>query len=355
MIKKGESMAKISVIVPVYNVEKYISECIQSILAQTYKDIELILVNDGSSDQSGEICDGFANKNNRVKVIHIENSGPSAARNTGIEIATGEYIAFVDADDTIEPNMYEILLNQSLIHNADIVVCPFKTFNLVNNTTSVSSVWNDVYCNIDKRKIEKYLIPSILNNTTYSLISVFNKLYRKTLFDSNGIRFDIEKSHSEDVRLNFTLLTKISNLVFVEQPFYNYFIRERESLTNKVRSDLHLYAFDNKHFMIDLCKKYKLEKLINSIREHFTKVLLTYLHDVVNSDLSDDQKYRIIIEILKDDEFHKDLNYVKTTSIYQTLLKYICTLRNERICFHFIKFKLHLQLFINKVKNNENK
>ncbi|QNF26187.1 glycosyltransferase [Metabacillus elymi] len=341
-------MSKISVIVPVYNVDEFLPNCISSILEQTYKDIELILINDGSTDKSGEICNEFAEKDDRVKVLHNKNSGPSSARNAGIKLAQGEFIAFVDADDTIEPNMYEILLKHSLEHNADIVVCPFKTINLVNNTEAISSIMKDANIIFDKHKIEKQIIPSILNNKTYSLMPIFNKLYKKSLFYSNNIKFDTEKSHSEDARLNFTLLTIINNLVYIEQPLYNYFIRERDSLTNKIRSDLHIYAFDNKNFLIALSKKYSLDRYINNIREHFSRVVLSYLQEIVNSDLSQNQKYKIISDILGNEEFKSDLNYIKTSSLYLNLLKIICNIKNEKICLYFIKFKLKLQFFINK-------
>ena len=103
------SVNKISVIVPIYNVEKYIDRCIKSIVNQTYKNLEIILINDGSLDKSGQICDTWESKDNRIKVIHQMNSGVSVARNTGLENATGEYVTFVDSDDYIEPKYCEIL------------------------------------------------------------------------------------------------------------------------------------------------------------------------------------------------------------------------------------------------------
>lgn len=113
----------ISIIVPVYNVEAYIRQCIDSILAQTYRDIEVILIDDGSPDQCGKICDEYAAEDGRVRVFHTENSGLSAARNLGIKKARGEYIGFVDSDDWVEPDMYEILLKEIEGKNADICVC----------------------------------------------------------------------------------------------------------------------------------------------------------------------------------------------------------------------------------------
>ena len=105
-------MGKVSIIVPIYNVEKYLSKCIESILSQTYKNIEIILVDDGSPDNSPQICDEYAKKDDRIIVIHKANGGVSSARNAGIDIATGKYIGFVDPDDYIENNMYELMVNK---------------------------------------------------------------------------------------------------------------------------------------------------------------------------------------------------------------------------------------------------
>jgi len=114
---------KISIIVPVYKVEQYIHKCIDSILNQTLNDFELILVNDGSPDQCGQICDEYAKCDSRIKVIHKENGGQASARNMGLDIATGEYIGFVDSDDWIEPDMYEILYNECIINECEIISC----------------------------------------------------------------------------------------------------------------------------------------------------------------------------------------------------------------------------------------
>lgn len=115
----------ISIIVPVYNVEKYLNKCIDSIINQTYKNIEIILVDDGSTDNSGKICDEYLLRDSRIKVIHKNNGGLSSARNEGINISSGEYIGFVDSDDWVEPNMYEEMYKKILYSNADIVDCGY--------------------------------------------------------------------------------------------------------------------------------------------------------------------------------------------------------------------------------------
>lgn len=125
-----ENHVVISVIVPVYNVEKYLSQCIESILNQTFNNLELILIDDGSTDNSGEICDEYAIKDNRIRVIHKENGGISSARNTGLNATKGDYIAFVDSDDYIAMDMFEKMLDIAIKTNADMVKCGFNEFNI---------------------------------------------------------------------------------------------------------------------------------------------------------------------------------------------------------------------------------
>ena len=130
----------ISVIVPVYRVEKYLKRCVDSILQQTYENIEIILVDDGSPDQSGKICDDIARIDSRVRVIHKKNGGLSSARNAALEIINGDYVSFVDSDDLIHPQMFELLLNKMLENNSDVVCTGLRNFsstNVVFNNMSI--------------------------------------------------------------------------------------------------------------------------------------------------------------------------------------------------------------------------
>jgi len=117
---------KISIIVPIYNSEKYLRKCINSLLCQSYSNLEIILVNDGSKDKSGEICEEYALLDSRIKVIHTENCGQASARNTGLTVAKGEYIGFVDSDDWVDNDMYETLINMIGKYDADIAECGFR-------------------------------------------------------------------------------------------------------------------------------------------------------------------------------------------------------------------------------------
>jgi glycosyltransferase involved in cell wall biosynthesis len=341
-------MSTISIIVPIYNVEKYLNKCIDSILAQTYTNFELILVNDGSTDSCREICEEYAQKDRRIKVLHKKNGGVSSARNVGIDVASGEFVAFVDPDDTVESNMYEVLLQAGLKYNVDMVVCPINTINLHVGKTSISPIWGKPDCLVNRKEIQEYLLPSIIVDETYSIISIFNKLYKKSLFENHKIRFEENKHFGEDARLNFTIIKVISNLVYVQQPLYNYYIHQRESLGQKFREDLYDYARDNKNFLITLCKEYKLDSLINKVRRNFTNVTIGHMQDVVVKDIRKEIKIKILTNILNDKDFIEDLLIYKSTNIFSFIIKYICILKNEKLFINFIKIKNRVRPYIRR-------
>ena len=211
---------KISVIVPVYNVELYLEKCIESICNQTYKNLQIILVDDGSTDSSGNICDLYGKKDNRITVIHKTNGGLSDARNAGLDIADGEYIGFVDSDDYIAPEMFEHLLNLSNRNNGDIVICDKVEFN-ENETISVNNKLEQI--NVLDRDVA---IAQLASDTTIRS-HVWNKLYKHNLFD--GIRFDVGKAY-EDVYIMHRLFLKTQKIVITNQVFYYYLQRSNSIL-----------------------------------------------------------------------------------------------------------------------------
>ena len=148
----------ISIIIPVYNVEKYLDKCINSVLMQTYKNIEILLINDGSTDSSGQICESYAKKDSRIKVIHKENGGLSDARNVGIEHSTGSYIMFVDSDDYIDCNMASVLYNLLNSTNSDMAICNCtKVDEEYNMLTTPSSVTDEII--LGKKALDKLNAP----------------------------------------------------------------------------------------------------------------------------------------------------------------------------------------------------
>ena len=189
----------ISAIVPAYNVEKYLERCVNSILIQTYENFEIILVDDGSKDQSVEICDKFAQEDNRIKVIHKENGGLSSARNAGMKIAEGKYIVFIDSDDDIEPNMFELMLQAAEENKADFVMTDYIRI-LKNNKKylETSAIQGGLY---EKKDMIQYIYPALLmgDNIDYGpVLSVCRCLYNRSFLNENNILFAEDVKWSED-------------------------------------------------------------------------------------------------------------------------------------------------------------
>ncbi|WP_407856661.1 glycosyltransferase family 2 protein [Enterococcus hailinensis] len=211
-------MCEISIIVPVYKVEKYLEKCVDSILAQTFTDFELILVDDGSPDNSGTICDEYAKKDPRVKVIHKENGGLSSARNAGINIAKGKYLGFIDSDDYIADDMYEILYKNIVKYNADI------------SSIELISVYNDQFSlkrhsSTVKVLNQEQVMRSVLEGTCFYAYA-WNKLYRRELFET--IRFPQGRTF-EDAFIIMKLLS-ISKKFVVSNLEKYYYVRHKNSI-----------------------------------------------------------------------------------------------------------------------------
>lgn len=217
----------ISVIVPVYNVENYISECLDSIINQTYKKLEIILVDDGSTDKSGDICEEYKIKDNRIKIIHQKNAGLSDARNAGIDIATGKYIQFIDSDDYIDKDMIETLYKLIVENNADISIC--SNYILKDGITSCECS-NKKYIYNRKEALKEILIDEAIRSYAW------NKLFKKELFDD--IKFPSKKVF-EDVLTIPKLFEKSDKIVFVDIPKYYY--RQRDgSILHKQTNELRM-------------------------------------------------------------------------------------------------------------------
>lgn len=210
----------ISILIPVYNAEGHIGRCIDSILAQTHKNLEIVLIDDGSSDNSLKICKEYAEKDSRIVVLHKENGGVSSARNLGLESCSGEYIGFIDSDDYIENNMYEELLSAALKHDTGISMC---AYNLIKGKTKdIKGFYNDVDT-ITNTQLMKDIY-------TYKNMGVlWNKLFKRTVFFSNDnslAHFNEDLHFCEDV-LILTEITKNSSYIAVcSKALYNYVINE---------------------------------------------------------------------------------------------------------------------------------
>ena len=244
----------ISIIVPVYNVEKYLEKCVDSIINQTYKNLEIILVDDGSKDSSGKLCDSLKEKDGRIKVIHKQNGGLSDARNAGLKIANGKYIGFVDSDDYIAKDMYQTLYSLSKKHNADIsIVSYYEIYG--GKVISVRDTKNLViYDKIDAMK--EVLIDRSIQSYAW------NKLFKRELLED--IEFPTNKNF-EDIATTLLLFEKANKVVLLEDPKY-YYVRRDDSIVGvknyktykdylDVIYDKYLYL-DGKYNELDLYNAY---------------------------------------------------------------------------------------------------
>lgn len=221
---------KVSVIVPIYNTGIYLNKCIESLLNQTLHDIEIILVDDGSIDESVDICDRYSLNDHRVKVIHKKNEGVSIARNTGIKKAKGEYIGFVDSDDWIEINMYENLYNFAKNEEADIVFCDAKTvYDDKENKL-------DTFTNLNKSQLlnRKDISARILVEMAGA---VWRGLYKKELLKNNNILFPVNLKFSEDRIFNLYAIGYSKKLYYDKCSYYNRYIR-KGSAVNKYHNNM---------------------------------------------------------------------------------------------------------------------
>lgn len=249
-----EKMPKISIIVPVYNVEDYIEKCIKSILNQVFTEFELILVDDGSTDNSGNICDKYAEKDNRIIVIHKENGGISSARNIGLNIAKGEYIAFVDSDDYINKNMYHTLYNLIIKTQSDIAMCNYKTIS------------KDEEVNLNEDQIINSHDIKCINNIQYlnnlygkdkvKYIVMWNKLYKNEIF--RKLRFKDSRIEEDEFIIHHVLYLS-DKIVYIDKNYY-YYMQRNNSI---VGSKYNLKRLDKIYALEDRIEFFKEKKLVD--------------------------------------------------------------------------------------------
>lgn len=216
-------MVMISVIVPVYNISEYLPRCLDSILKQTYEDLEIILIDDGSTDESGKICDAYEIKDHRVKVIHKENGGVSSARNIGLDIAKGDYIGFVDGDDLLEERLFEILLKNAEKYQCDISCCQLATIDVDGTKKNIYDVKSQFFA--QDYLIKHYFFDSFVKDTMYSQC---NKIFKSTLIEN--IRYKQYK-YGEDILFVFEALARSNGMFYDEYVGYYYLHRENSAMT----------------------------------------------------------------------------------------------------------------------------
>lgn len=237
------SQPLISVIVPVYNVEKYLDKCVRSIMNQTYRNLEIILVDDGSPDNCPAMCDAYAKEDPRIKVIHKENGGQADARNQGIDIASGEYIGFIDSDDFVDEDMYEYLIEIAQKEQADVVTCECYDYYAEKEILRHDCDFYEKTNRIDA-------IARVMESRKATLY-VVDKLYRKEIFDN--LRFRKGKTF-EDAYIVVEILSKTKTVVFTNAQKYYYYHR-LESTTSKPFNAKSFDVVEAYDYNADLCLK----------------------------------------------------------------------------------------------------
>lgn len=290
---------KISIIIPVYNSEQYLNKCLDSILNQNYKNFEVVLINDGSKDRSGQICDEYASRDSRFNVYHIENGGVSNARNLGLSIVQGDYVTFVDSDDYVEQD-FLFVLSTYAEKNFDIIQTGLSFFDENTSLISIEKLPNQVF-DLKSNKLDAF------NLATVRLItSPCCKLYIRNIIMDNNLRFDTAKSYGEDRDFNIRYLQYVQHAVALSYVGYHY----RKGIATSLSQDKDY----EKLFMIDLDYWQKLHDFLqkkNCLKEaesylatrlyHFCNDRLTQI--ISNNHMSVIKAYRYVSKIRTLEQF----------------------------------------------------
>lgn len=281
----------ISIIVPVYNVEAYLDRCMESILKQTYKRLEIILVDDGSTDSSGEKCDAYAKQDSRIKVIHKKNGGLSDARNAGLALATGDYIGYVDSDDWIEPDMYQSLYDACAEHDAELAVCRY--FGEYQDRTEAGGTGKIVPLSRDE-----LLKIYISGNDEYVIYnSVWSKLFKRELVAD--LIFP-KGRNSEDIMYTTRAFCRLGRAAYIDRCLYHYVLDREGSIMNVSRGERMFrdeIPFWREH--ITCIRELVSDEMADLASYHFWRRLLFYYIDMKNSNCDAFAK-RLVNEIRAD-------------------------------------------------------
>lgn len=316
----------ISVIVPVYKVEKYLKRCVASIQDQTYKNLEIILIDDGSPDECGKMCDEFAEKDTRIKVVHQKNGGLAKARNKGLEIAKGEYITFVDSDDMLEAQMMEMLLLM-IKEDADIDISICGHRIVYEDKERVSPKDEECKDNVILNQQELWEeIFGQLNN------AVWNKMYKRSVIGE--LRFPEGIIHGEDLIFNLNYLRKCNKGIINQTVGYNY-LKRQNSITSSMFSKNKLYEIEAKDIALKIVEEYMPEQLENA-RKYCFRARMNVLRSIYKA-----KKNKVYFQ-----EVSSYLRYVKENySVVKSLLK-----SKEKIEFWLlIRFKPFYKIIISKM------
>jgi glycosyltransferase involved in cell wall biosynthesis len=333
-----DNLPKVSIIVPVYNGEQKLDRCIQSLIKQTLEDIEIILINDGSTDNSGEICDRYSAIDNRIVVYHIANSGVSNARNMGLDKARGKYIGFVDSDDYIDSNMYKLMYGA--VVNNDIDMCIVSHYVV----TSSGIYAKELFCGnktCSSVEIKRNIIPYYFGRGEKNLLKfggfVWRNLYKKEIV--KNIRFDESIKLMEDTIFNIEVLSNINTLITLNIPMYYYCIDDA-SATNKYRNDYleQVYLISQRLYDISSSGKININYIQDNLNNTIFDLVVYGLKYVKNDKCALSHKERIayirrLVGVLKD---KKDLKKYRIRNIKEYIFINMCRFHLYKIIYYIL-------------------
>lgn len=293
-------MPLISIIIPAYNIENYIAKCLDSLLKQTYKNIEIIVVDDGSSDNTGKIIDDYVSKYDNIKVIHKNNAGVSAARNSGLEIISGDYIGFVDGDDTVDEEMFEVLIDNAIKYDADISHCGYKMvfpsrIDYYYNTGELIEQDNEL--GLKDLVLGQRIEPGLVN-----------KLYKRKLFKT--VRMNEKIKINEDLLVNYYLFKQSSKSIFYDKCMYSYILRKGSAATSKININ-----------KIEDPVKVRKEILENLDRESnlydiaYEKYIISLLNICRNIQIRKNEEYKNYVDFTKQQLRYEINNIIKNKAV----------------------------------------
>lgn len=251
-------MKLITVIIPVYNVEEYLSRCVNSVINQSYKKLEIILVDDGSDDSSLSICKAFSMKDNRIQVYHTKNLGLSHARNVGLNHANGEYVVFVDSDDYVNKNMIGTMLDKA--DNADLVICNYE--KVPNDSTK--KLIQDEKCLKDEKWNAKQFWYHYYDDLRVFCCVAWNKLYKRELFV--GVRYPLNKIHEDEYIIN-SVISRCTTIKVITDSLYYYVQRP-----NSIMHSLYQGYFENAEAFLSRCNSFRKYNYVNIQKKNFNEI-----------------------------------------------------------------------------------
>lgn len=329
-------MEKISIIVPVYNSEKWLKRCLESIINQTYKNIEIIIINDGSTDNSEEICKEYSIKDQRIRIFNKKNTGVSNTRNYGIHISNGEYIQFVDSDDWLENDTCEKLLEYMKENNADLSVCGFNIYS--NNTIIRKPVLPYRILNIREKQDDLIFLDKILN-------SPCNKLYKRRLITD---LFNEGLSLGEDLIFNLNYIGNSSKTVTIEKCLYNVCLDNNNSL-NRVKNTNRIFNLINLNEMEwKIYKSFYEDKFNEDII--FRRVIANIAVNLINciDKLTKDEALQYIKRILDQEFVCYIIKLYKPKELKYKVFKKILSIKNHNIIYIIINIIISLRKWMKK-------